>query len=412
MITTAPGPFGSPVRRAVFTALLMSAMASAIFVSSSLGILATFLIDDLGVNRTQIGSLIAVVIVLAAVASPPAGRVTDAVGGKAAIQAVFAGSVIGFLGLAVSPGFWVMLVPVILSALGQATGNPSTNKLIALHIPPGRRGLVTGFKQSGVPAGIFFGGLFLPSAALAFGWRWALVLAAAVPLMSMPIAGWLIPNRRPDRAAEVPRASGRLSPSIRALTVYGALLGFGGAYTYLVPLFTEESIGLSERAGGLAVAVIGLTAVLGRIWWARRSDRSGDYFRLLGLIAILSLVAAATMMAATWVGPWALWIGAVLTGWTSSSWNSVGMLAVIAEAGVERAGRSSGVVMMGFLAGLGGAPPLLGWSVDATGSYTPMWLISLGALAGGVLVSARWLVRASGPGSGAVVPASDAEGRG
>ncbi|MEE9533508.1 MAG: hypothetical protein V3W06_03755, partial [Acidimicrobiia bacterium] len=58
--------------------------------------------------------------------------------------------------------------------------------------------------------------------------------------------------------------------------------------------------------------------------------------------------------------------------------------------------RASGIVMFGFLAGLGVAPTLFGWLVDRTGSYTPMWLISVGSL-GLTAVLAVWWVRRTPP---------------
>ncbi len=67
------------------------------------------------------------------------------------------------------------------------------------------------------------------------------------------------------------------------------------------------------------------------------------------------------------------------------------MLAVIDYAGRERSGRASGVVMLGFLAGLGLAPTLFGWLVDRTESYTPMWLISIGILGAACALSLWWL---------------------
>jgi cyanate permease len=56
------------------------------------------------------------------------------------------------------------------------------------------------------------------------------------------------------------------------------------------------------------------------------------------------------------------------------------MLAVIDEAGTAT-GRASGVVLLGFLAGLGIGPPIFGATVDATDSYTTMWLLSIAASA-------------------------------
>ena len=61
----------------------------------------------------------------------------------------------------------------LVGGVGQAIANPATNKLISMHVPPGKRGIITGIKQSGVQAGTFLGGLLLPVITLSFGWRLA-----------------------------------------------------------------------------------------------------------------------------------------------------------------------------------------------------------------------------------------------
>jgi MFS family permease len=54
------------------------------------------------------------------------------------------------------------------------------------------------------------------------------------------------------------------------------------------------------------------------------------------------------------------------------------------------AGRASGVLMFGFLAGLTIGAPLAGWSIDAFDSYRPAWAIcALGCLAGAASVARR-----------------------
>jgi MFS family permease len=50
------------------------------------------------------------------------------------------------------------------------------------------------------------------------------------------------------------------------------------------------------------------------------------------------------------------------------------MLALMVYAGADQAGGASGVVLLGFLAGLGLGPPAFGWSVDRFASYAPgLW---------------------------------------
>lgn len=60
------------------------------------------------------------------------------------------------------------------------------------------------------------------------------------------------------------------------------------------------------------------------------------------------------------------------------------------EAGMERADRASGIVMLGFLIGLGIGPPLLGRSIDSTGSHDFMWMVSIGTFVLASLVALLW----------------------
>lgn len=371
---------------------MLAAMASANLLSASLGILATFLLEDPGINRTQVGALITASVIVTAIASPMVGAAADALGGRVSLAIVFVASAVGFLGTALSPVFWVMFVPVSLAAIGQAGANPATNKLIARHTPPGRRGVVTGIKQSGVQVGVFLGGLALPSLALAVGWRWAMAVAAIGPLALLPVSLVLVPRDAP-RTRSRWTVRGPVAPLIRFLAVYGGLIGFGVAYTFLVPLFVEESLGLSERAGGLAAGMTGLVAVFGRIGWARLAETRLRREAALFVIASVSVAGAACYLGATRLGVWAVCFGVVLTGLGASSSTSVVMLAVMGESDGEAAGRASGVAMLGFLAGLGAAPTLYGWTVDATGSYTTMWVVSMVSFAAAALLAAGWLRR-------------------
>ena len=378
-----------------FTGILVLAMVAATQMPAGLGILAPFMRDDLGVSRTQIGILITTTILVSAFISPLMGRVTDSLGGRKGIAVLFVSAGLGLVGLALTSSYWWMLVPVGVSALAQAFGNPVTNKLIAAHTSPGRRGIVTGIKQSGVQVGIFVAGLTMPVVAAAWGWRWAIGLVVAVPLVGLLMAVVLLPTDQRtvgDARREAVSGADRLPAAIVFLAAYGALMGFGAAYTFLVPLFAEEALGMTEQAGGAAAGLIGFVSLFARIGWSRYADVHGRHDLTLAILAVGSVVAVLVFMVSQEGAPWLLWVGAIATGVTSSSWNSVGMLAVIDHAGEGQSGRASGIVMFGFLAGLGLAPTLFGWLVDRTGSYTPMWLISAGAL-GMAAVLAVWWVR-------------------
>ena len=365
-------------------------MAVATFTPVSIGLLASELIDDFDISRAQIGLLIAVTGVLAAAASPGAGRVTDLIGGRWAAVWVFAAGGAGFLLMAAAPVYAIMLVAAVVVAVSEAGGNPATNKLIAQHIPAGRRSTVTGIKQSGVQVGVFFGGLLVPLGAETLGWRTTLALVALIPIAALPVLFAVVPGDRPAQSAHGAPGPHRLPSAVWWLAAYGTLLGFGGAVTFLVPLFVEESLGLTPRVGGAAAAVIALAAIVGRMLWARAAERGRRYAGSLVWIAGLSVGALGALFASTWVGTWLMWTGAVALGLSASSWNAVGMLAVMDSSGSGQEGRASGVVMLGFLAGFGLGPPLFGWTVDQTSSYTTMWVIALVSIGLAGLVAMAW----------------------
>ncbi len=363
-------------------------MGASTYTVTSLAVLATFIIDDLGIDRAQFGLVIAANVLLAAVLSPITGRITDRIGGKRAILGVFLVASISYLIMGLAVAFWVMFVATVFGAWSQSGGNPSTNKLIAEDLPQGERGVVTGIKQSGVQATVFLGGLVLPSVAIAVGWRGAYLLLAGVPVLLALFAAWVVPHsedgeiRRGESARPLPRA-------ITWLAGYGFLLGFAGSVSFLVPLFAEEELGLDPRAAGVAAAVIGLTAFLARIGWARVSELLSDYMLPLTAIALLSVASAVVMLASPTWGTWLLWLGAVLIGVSSAAWNAVGMLAVMNEAGAIATGRASGTVVFGFLAGLGLGPPIYGAIVDSVG-YDAMWLLSTVVATASVGLMVAW----------------------
>jgi predicted MFS family arabinose efflux permease len=354
---------------------------------SAIGILATFIVDDLEITRATLGWIVATNVILAAVVSPVAGRATDFVGGRTAAAIVFTSSAVAFVAFGTAPAVWLMFGASAVAAIAQATGNPATNLLIRMHLPEGRRGFATGIKQSGVQAAATGAGLILPSAAIAMGWGTAMALVALLPLLGLVLVLWIVP--RSEHAVRTSRSERvRLPTSVRWLAGYGLIFGFAGAVSFYVPLYVEEAIGLDPRIGGLVAAVIGATAFVSRIAWARFAEHSHEYLRPLFIMA-LGAIGAAILMASGTSIPVLIWPGAVAIGATSSAWNSVGMLAVINKTGAAT-GRSSGFVVFGFLVGLGIGPPLYGATIDATGSYTPMWMISLAASAVGALIIVLW----------------------
>lgn len=347
-------------------------MGAATFALTAYAVLAAELRTEFGVDRWQIGALVTAMSLGGAFISPRVGSIADAMGAKRATTTTIVLATAALIGLALAPAYWLIVVAALVGGVAQAMANPATNKLIALHIEPGRRGVITGIKQSGVTAASALGGALLPPVAIFAGWRWAVgvfvLLATIGGLLSL-----LVP---PDpEGSTTPRGQERaaVDPYIYRLAAYGFILGAAGTaiFTFL-PLYAEESLGLGPASAGLAVTVTGVAGVIGRIAWGRFAEIRFGTWRSLEYIAVLAAAAAAVLVAAQ-VETWLVWVAAVLTGFSASAWNSVGMLAVIETSTPALAGRASGVVLFGFLAGLGLGAPVFGFAVDQSGTYGPGW---------------------------------------
>jgi predicted MFS family arabinose efflux permease len=365
-------------QRIAFVTVLVVTMAGATFALFVFGVLAADLIAEFGVARWQVGALVTASSVAGALLSPFLGGVADRIGARSTVVGTLTVATLVLLFVASAPTFVLLVAAAVLTGVAQAASNPGTNKLISLHVEPGRRGVITGLKQSGVQFGTFLGGLLLPVLAAAWGWRGAVLAFTAAPSLALLLALLALPRDPHVDAAGSPAISAgrRMPPIIRRLAVYGFLMGAGGTtiFTYL-PLYAQEELGLSQTAAGTTIALAGLVGIIARIGWSRVAEIRFGSVPVLSALGGLAALAAVVLLAAPPVGAPLLWVGAVVTGASASAWNAVGMLAVIQELPASLAGRGSGTVNFGFLAGLGIGAPVFGWSVDRLGTYRPGWAV-------------------------------------
>ena len=373
----------------------MTAGSFQIFVFS---VLASQIIPDLGVSRTELGLLGSINTGVGALTAPYLGRVTDRIGPRRSIILVLSMSGIGLGLTALAPNLWILALSAFVSGFPQGWCNPATNALISARVAEGSRGVLTGIKQSGVQVGVFLSGITLPSLSVWLGWRGAmwvyalasLGLAVVVPLLLSPDAA--VANRSQlETAEQKAEAKAPLDGFIIRIAIYAFLMGTaGGAVSRFFPLWAEEVIGFSNRTAGVIVALGGLFGIVARVSVGRFAEKSGSPRRLLGLLALVGAVYYVVLLVTGTVGSWILWLSPVLMAIGVAAWNAVAMLAVILTVPRSQSGRASGIVMLGFLGGLGIGSPLAGWSIDLTDSYQPMFAAALAlALASAVLTLLR-----------------------
>lgn len=365
--------------------VLVWAVVAGTVLYPSFAVLAAVLLADLSLSPTGFGALVFSFSLASAVASPRAGAIADRLGGRRAVGAVFLLTGAGFVGMAVSPSVAALAGAAMLVAGGQALMNPATNRLIRDHTEAGRRGAITGVKQSGVYVGYVVVGVLAPLTAATAGWRVFFAITGAVLLVGIAASVLLLPGDRPT-PEERDAATPAMPRWVWVLAGYGLLMGMASSSGTFLPLYAETELGFSPTSAGLLASFLGAVAIGTRVLGARAAERGGRYRLALSVAAATGILFGVSAVAS--IGrPALIWPAAVLFALGLSAWNAIGMLAVIDLAGPRLAGAATGRVLLGFLAGLAVGPLVFGWLIDAAG-YGTVWT-AVAFLAGGALGVAR-----------------------
>ena len=370
------------MRKGPLSLILISAMVASTFFIFAVAVLASAIIDDLGISRTMVGVIGSVNTGLGAITAPWSGRLTDRIGPRNAVLVLLAVSAVTLFVMGVASSAWMLVVAGVIGGLPQGWGNPATNALIAATVEPGSRGVMTGIKQSGVTLAVFLAGITLPGLERAWSWQGAcLVFAVAFAVLTL-VAWALLPSTPRDAGTQpVERRGGAAPPLpafIRRLALYALLMGVAsGSIGRFLPLFAEESLGYTPTVAGLAVALSGLLGMGFRIMAARRAEHRVAPSTLLVQLSVIAATASVLLAVSPSVGAGLLWPAVVLYSIGHTAWNAVINLAVILNVPTAMAGRASGIIILGFLTGLTVAGPVTGMIVDATDDYTVVWWASV-----------------------------------
>jgi predicted MFS family arabinose efflux permease len=378
--------------RARFAGALSLIMAVATFPQFSFGILAGYFLDEFAITRSQLGLLTTAFFIVGGLGSPPAGRFVDVWGGRRVALGAMAIATVGVGVMAAAPSFLLLLVGAALAGLALASSNPTTNKLVAAHISPGKRGVTMGVKQAGVQFGGFGVGLALPWVAEQIEWRGAMVTLGVVSIGAfIAIVLVIPPDEKVMDGSGSERGSAPLEAAVWWMTAYALLMGAGvaGISAYL-PLYSQEAVGLSLGGAGLLVSAMGAVGIASRITLGWVTEHFGHIEVFLLLMAVGSVIASAMVLLAAPSAPWLLWAAAITFGVSAITWNTVGMIAVLSEVGPQDAGRASGYVQSAFYGGFAASPVVLGYSIDATDDYRIAWLSVAFAFALAAVVAGLW----------------------
>lgn len=389
---TVDAPHPASGRHWVLGVSLTGAMAAGSLMQFVLGALAPYLVQDLDLSDLQIGSLTTTFFVVATVGSLIAGGITDRLGGKHTMLLLFAVAALAFVVMGFAGSYAVLLLAVPLAGIAQALTNPTTNDLVAVHIPAQRRGVYIGLKQSGVQVAALVAGLLVPLLAHLVNWRVALFACTGIVLAALAAAQLGIPGDVRPTVTSAETGSSRGHPDMWWLVAYGVITGVAYAsVTAYLPLYAVRDLDMSELSAGQLLAVIGAVGVASRLAWTRLIERADHRTVPVSLTAFAAsaVLATALVALAPQAGAWMLWVAALIYGSTIGAWTAIAMLAVVRRRGPWSTARVSGIVVAGYYGGLLLSPVLFGLLVDSGRHYARGWSMSC-VLFFAALVTAGW----------------------
>jgi ACS family hexuronate transporter-like MFS transporter len=283
--------------------------------------------------------------------------------------------------------------------IGEAGNFPASIKTVAEWFPKKERAFATGVFNSGTNIGALVTPLVVPWIAYTYGWYEAFIITGAIGFIWL-IFWWLFyqtPEQHPKLSKEeyvyIQSDQEEPQPKIpwRKLLPHRQTWAFAigkfltdpiwWVYLFWLPDFLNKQHGLDLKTFGIPIAVIYIIADIGSIgggWisgffikrgWTINKGRKTAM--LICALAVVPIVFAATASS--------LWVSVILIGIAAAAhqgW-SANLFTTASDMFPKQAVGS--VVGIGGMAGaIGGMfiAKLVGWILDATGSYVPIFVIA------------------------------------
>lgn len=359
----------------------------------SVGPLAPFLKDDMGLTSAQVGSLISASSFGYMLSIIPAGWAVDRMGVR---RLLAVGPVVGgiiMLGMFFVPSYHIALVVMAMSGFGCSCLMPSTTKGVTMWFSVRERATIMGLKQTGVNVGSIITAVILPAIALSLGWRYGFLLIGLLAII-IGIISFALYRDPPvssdsqsregsaDTITVVPAKDSSLRRLLRSRDIwFTCIVGFAimvvefAVITHLVLYLTEDLL-YPVVTAGVILAITQAGGVLGKPGSGLLSDRVFGGGRRSVFMLWIGVTCLVCLVVALWGRSlsWGIYPILFTFGVTAIGWGGV-YLALVAELTDTRfVGTVTGITGVFALLGCMLGPVLFGYLVDVTGSYRMAWL--------------------------------------
>ena len=393
------GPRRSGAYQGWLVGLLSLNFGILFFDRNALNFLMPFVMPDLHLSNTQVGTIAGVFSFAWALAAFAISRISDLIGNRKLllVLATLGFSACSFL-TGIASSFAFMVAARIVMGIAEGGVMPISHAIVADEVDPQHRGLAQGIAQNF--GSNFFGSFVAPVVLVAvaqhFGWRNAFYIAGVPGLLSAVLLWFFIkePREKPVRvtAAEGQGIGGWFVAVGEALRVRNVLICVVMGIllvAYLVicwafmPLFLTKSRGFSGDEMGWLMGTLGLSATLGSFVIAGLSDRIGrrPVMVMMPLIAVLLPLGALFFHGSIYA-----LAGIFFVGWGLNGIFPLFMATVPSESVRPEQAATVFGLCMGSCEIVGGAlgPQIAGRLADSFGLGAPLWMMAGLALAAGL----------------------------
>ena len=354
----------------------------------SVGPLAPFFKEDLGITSAQVGLIMSAASFGYMITLLPMGWVVDRIGARwpMVIGELIAG--ISMIALFFAPSYIWLLVLMFATGMGCGFLMPSTTQGVVVWFPVKERATVMGLKQTAVNIGGIITAVTLPAVALALGWRYGFlflgIVAIAIAVTSLTL------YKEPPRPSSSPVDSAASAVAVPLVELLKdrqiwmvAICGLCLAWVeftiiaHLVLYLTEVLLFPVVAAGGLlamaeaagAIARPGSGLLSDRVFGGRRKP---IFLLMAGTASAMCLLLG---LFGSYLS-WALYPVLFLLGMGGIGFGGIFLTLMSEFGGRHGAGKAAGlggtVTMGGIILG----PVVFGHIVDTSGSYELAWLSS------------------------------------